>query len=178
MRVPRVSIALLMVVVGVIAADAAVWREEVYTLLPPVDSKQPFVWLVIPMLDALAVGGVALTAQVVRRREGSGFLLGFEVTGATVVLALVALYWADGGPVDASLRVTKDALDVLLRRVGLVTHIGDYYTPFWHDLGTPLTVCGLISIPPFLLAGLGGWLFRRYGGAIVRRGPGAPEEGR
>jgi hypothetical protein len=37
---------------------------------------------------------------------------------------------------------------------------------------------GLISIPPLLLAGLGGWLFRRYGVVIVRRGPGAPEEGR
>ena len=126
---PRVSIATLIAVVGVLAVDCSIWREECYTLLPPVDSTEPFIWTVIPIMSALTVGGLSLARQVVRRDEGHPFLLGFEAVGGIIVMALIALHWAWGRMVDAPLRVTKDAVDHLLRGAGLIKTMGDYYTP-------------------------------------------------
>ena len=168
---PRISIATLIAIVGVLAVDCAIWREGCYMLLPPVDSTEPFIWVVAPIISALTVGGLSLVSQVVRRDEGRSFLLGFEMVGRVVVIALIVSHWAWRSQIDAPLRATKDAVDHLLRRVGLIKTMGDYYTPFWHDFATPVLVCGLISTPPLLLSLLGGWLFQKYEVALVRRRP-------
>ena len=165
---PHISIGTLLMVVGVLAVDLVIWRDQCYTLLPPVDSTEPFIWVVIPILSALVVGGLSLARQVIRRGEGHPFLLGFEITGGSVVLAMVVLHWAWGRQVDALLRTTKDAIDHLLRGAGLIRTMGDYYTPFWHDFATPVLVCGLITTPPLLLSILGAWMFQRYEVIVMR----------
>jgi hypothetical protein len=162
---------MLMVVIGVLAADLPYWREEGYTLLPPVGSKQPFLWQILPLINAVVIGLLALAGQVIRRGECRPFLFGFVVCGGLLAATLYALYPAFQGVFDPPLRFTKDVLDRLLRASGLITHLGDYYTPFWHDFAMPALVIAVISPPPFLAALLGGWLFRRYGVTIVRRPP-------
>ena len=148
MAPPRISIATLLVIVGVLAVDCVLWRRSVTPCsLPWIPRSRSSGWL--PQSSA----PWSLAASRLRDKSSEGprtIPSSWDSRSrAAVVLALVALHWARGRQVDAPLRATKDAIDYLLRSAGLIKHIGDYYTPFWHDFATPIIVCGLITRPRY-----------------------------
>jgi hypothetical protein len=168
MRFPRSSIASLMLVVGVCAFDCLIWRDESWSLLPSTGTE-PYVWLFVPMMSALVIGVFVVCAQVLQRHECRPGLLGFEVFGSAEMLALALVYVVNHWRLDPYCDAVKLTLDRLFRVSRLIQTGGDYYTPFLHDWAVPAIVCVTMIIPQFAFALLGGWLFRRFGVAVVRR---------
>jgi hypothetical protein len=150
-RLPRIAIAEVMILVGLVAIDC----RAIVAFRPGQDLTVGLILLGgLPMANALAIGLLLLRRRF-PQQEIRHFLLGFEVAGA------IALF----------LVVTSSAMFPL----PLATHlnsvfrvVGHVHTMVGTDMRQPVRdvieytlVMAYIAVPQLILALIGGWVARR-----------------
>jgi hypothetical protein len=175
MRVPRLSIAWLMLAVIVLAADCALLRAAL-TAFGGSASIPVFLIGAVPVADALAVGLLLIGLRLRRDGRAGPFLCGFVAAGmAAALLYALAFILGPEAVMAAARELLRPVFDVLSRAslpwndripvgvgqvVGIAIEVGAIFLVF--------------STPQLLLAVLGGWAARRLGIGLVRCPPGAP----
>lgn len=136
MRMPRLSIAKLMIVVMTIAINCGIYRQVTSTR-----SFQDFIEAVgvFLMSNILLVGLYRLTFY---RGERKPFLLGFEVSGLVAMLAFVA--WNRLLPKQASQLIEP----ILMKAVMFIME----------NLINPVVAALIVGLPMLLIALIGGLL--------------------
>jgi hypothetical protein len=173
---PRLSIAVLMLAVMILAADCAVVRSALTTFRHS-PSLPVFLIGAVPVADALTVGLLFLGSRLRRHGVVHPFLTGFVASGlAAMLLYALTFLVAPEAVMAAARELVRPAFDSL-KRLGVPS---DDRTPaglvvgYLAEVGSILTV---FSLPQLLGAAAGGWVARRLGIALVRRVPGLPGEG-
>jgi hypothetical protein len=157
MKRARFPIAGLMAAVGAVAINLAVWRSINFNNAPNGLSHFFFACGVMPMASLLILVALMSAPTLMQGGRVSPFVVGFEASGWTVVLAFVTCY--------------SVAPLVLLGYAELIgTHTRPVFeryladTPAWVGMYIELAAGVIIFAPPQLLVALlGGWLTRKLG---------------
>jgi hypothetical protein len=100
MRMPRISIGMLMAIVGLIGVNGAILRRVLRArsndpAVEFLDGAVELIFGVLPMINVLAAGALAGAWALRRNRAAPSFLLGFEFVGLASVLGFTLLFLLD-----------------------------------------------------------------------------------
>ncbi len=152
MRLPRLTIAEVMALTVLAAADCLVFREayENYRLAL-------FFFGGLPLLNVLTVGLVLLAKR--RRAGGSrGFLPGFEIAGGAILACYLALIAA----------FPEEGTDLLGRITVPFIPLAGRFFPAGRAAAFSIVIA-IVTVPELAIAAMGGLLHWRYRVAIKRR---------
>ena len=141
MRLPRVSIGMLMAIVGFIAVQIAVARHFLLS------EGYVSALFILPVVTVLGLGALFVVRDLCRKGETTPFLVGFEAIGGSTLCFAVQLspLW-----LRATLRFARILAPLFPTFLGV-------------EYPERLLLVTLCSIPIFLLAVAGGWLAKKLG---------------
>jgi hypothetical protein len=166
MRMPRVSIAWLMAVVLLAAANFAALRV---LFAPAYDERQgAFVIGLLPTANLVALAAASVTRHLVRERRGRSFEVGFLVSGLLVLTTLACLFALTECEIIAWYLVQLEPMIASLGHLGVDTN---------SRLGAGFLLVVQVGLPQWALTLAGGLIARRLGIEVVvaRRVAPAPE---
>jgi hypothetical protein len=157
---PKITVVELMAFVALVAVDCAGY------LSPRSFERILTLWL-LPVVNALVIGLVVLTRQVVHRGVSSSFWLGFEAFGWAASCALAVITLGSPELVTGYQRTAGRAVEDFW--MNYVKIDGGFTYTYWDDLRA-FFWWAVVAVLPLSAAALGGGLTRRLDVVVVRSG--------
>jgi hypothetical protein len=161
LKLPRIGIADLMALVGIIAVNC--WAYSLW--LQPRSAHDDFNWFeatlleILPMADALAIGSYLMIKRRVRKERPGPFLVGFVVVGtASMLMVVIAFATLPDWILEKLDAVFQALLAQPLEQAGI--GIGESLAG---DFLLITAAMLFLAFPQFILAAVGGSIARHCG---------------